>query len=553
MPMMRISPSLLLVLALIPVSAHAQFNPVRKFREAIDQTIEKAREKAKEKAKEKEQASKPASEQASEQASEPASEPAVKPVSAHPPNRFQQEKNSRNVTYAGYSKEFLEIKALLAQGKLAEVADHYEQADAKVRESTRTQNAYLRKTGFLTFVERGTLDLVRGDPESSIEDYDGAETVLERWNEQSKVVAGGRKFIGKVKGMVTGRDENVPYYGVGFERVLMLNGKTIAYVLSGDRKAYNVTRRAIDWQNTEKRKFDEERREAEAELKKRGGKKGRSLVSAVVDSITDAYSGTEAKASTVPSAFVNPFGFYMSGMIQEFESAADPSLVSNARISYEKALELNPRSPVLKQAVADMKNGGKRRGKHLVHVVAFDGFTPEKKLLQYQMALPNMILPVKLPIYEPVPSKVDLIRVLTASGARISDLSLVADIDAISLRHQSDEKPKQALNMLVDLGQTFGERTLFEQVPRGEALAKWRERMRTPDMRSWMSLPCSIYAARFLAPKSVKEIKIRSYDRKRRWLSTRSVELSKDGPTFIFIRSIDTQMYAYANQGLWFN
>lgn len=474
-------------------------------------------------------------------------------VSARPPSSHQLPAVTRPVSYAGYSQEFLEVKRLMAEGRFDEVASRYEQADAKVRKQAKDEKAYVQKTGFLTFVERGTLDLARGDFESAIEDYEGAETVLELRSDQSKFGEAGTKLFRKLKGIVVGKDEFAPYYGVGFERVLLLNGKTIAYVLRGDRKAYNVTRRAIDWQNTEKEKFEAERRETEAKLEEKRKDGDGSVVTAVLNSLTNAYSETEAKATTVPSAFVNPFGYYMSGMIQEFESTQDPSLRSNALISYQKALELNPESPVLVEAVKDMKKEGKRGAGRLVHVVAFDGFAPEKMVLDHQMALPNSTLHVKLPIYEPVSSEVAVIRITSNPGREIASLSLVADIDALSLRHQSDQKSKQSLDVLLTMAQTLGENFLLGDSSGGKAISKWREANRTPDMRSWMSLPSTISAARFIAPESVEEIQIHTYDSKGNELATRSVTLSETGPTFIFVRSIATQMQAYASKGLWFN
>ena len=54
-----------------------------------------------------------------------------------------------------------------------------------------------------------------------------------------------------------GSEEMANYELRGYEKVMLLNYKALCYMLMGDRKAYNVTRRAIDLQQAEWEKFKE--------------------------------------------------------------------------------------------------------------------------------------------------------------------------------------------------------------------------------------------------------------------------------------------------------
>ena len=86
---------------------------------------------------------------------------------------------------------------------------------------------------------------------------------------------------------------------------------------------------------------------------------------------------TEKKALTVPHAFVNPFGFYVAGVVQELDSYEDSSLRDNARISYKRRWNSTPKSAVIKGAVADLgKPADKSR--RLVNVIIADGLRREE-------------------------------------------------------------------------------------------------------------------------------------------------------------------------------
>ena len=462
-------------------------------------------------------------------------------------------KGGRTIKYTGYTKDFIKIKKKMLAGDFEGASKYFEKKEKKVRKKAKGDKLkFYQKMGFLDLVERGTLDLSRGEFDGSIDAFEGAEQVLRIRNTESKAKEKSKAFFG---GLLTsvGINEAAPYYGEAFEQILMLNGKAVAYLLKGDRLAYNVTRRSIDWQNTQKVAFDAEQQKIQRDLEEKKSSGTNPFYDVIERVVWDSYKDLETKAQEVPSAFVNPFGYYLAGMIQEFESVEDPSLMDNARISYSKALELSPKSTVIQQAYQAMKDGEKAGGRRLVHIISFDGFTPEKKMMQFKLPLPGgMIIPIKLPIYQPVSTLVSRTDV-TREGKAVADLDQIASVEAISLRYQSDQRPKQTLDVLIAVGISVGKRIAAQGNGFALAAIELSDMKIAPDMRSWMSLPKTISAARFYATDGMTSIELNTYDVDGNVLSTKTVGIAESGPTFVFVRSMDKQLQAYANQGLWLN
>ncbi len=447
--------------------------------------------------------------------------------------------------YAGYSKAFLPVKRMMRSGDLKGVEKFFAKREEKIRKDSKSRIDLINNIGLLRWMERGTLGLDTRQLDNAVEGFENAETIINLRKEDSQASDLFSSITSFAAETVTGNEEFQEYSGEGYEKVLMLNYKSIAYLLDGKRKAYNTTRRAIDWQNIEKNKFAKELREANAESSKE------STSSSSNNSYEASYKQYDKIANKVPSAYVNPFGYYVAGMVQEFESKDDRSLRDNARISYEKALELNPKSKVLKQAVKDMKKKY-NKGRRLVHIVVADGFVPEKKMLVYNVPTGNGVVPIKLTLYEPIPSSVARIEVQTTSGKRLAKLSTVADIEAITMRHQKDMEGFRTLRVTLAIARAIGVNQATKQLGLfGSLIGSAVNSMSAPDMRSWMSLPATLQAARIKISNNVSKVKIVSYNRKGKKLSSKTVKINKGSDNFIYARSIDKQLYVNGSKDLW--
>ncbi|MFH1076575.1 MAG: peptidoglycan-binding protein [Pseudomonadota bacterium] len=426
-----------------------------------------------------------------------------------------------------------------------------------VDERTGNQAAPPLTSEVLAYLEGGNLALCAGNVYQAVDKFACAENMLAR--NESGTKAGGWFKKGSTFAMETllGDEEMGEYKGEGYEKVFMLNLKSIAYLLAGERKAYNVTRRAIGWQETEKRRFEDKIREARekyaSEQNKQQGS-GQSILSSLNLSaiLAQEYAQMEKRAVTVPSAYVNPFGYYIAGVVQEFESFNEPSLRDNALISYKKALELNPDCRALKDIVGDIKKSP-LQGKRLVHVVAGDGFVPEKKLLRFGLQVDKTVVPVKLSMYVPVPSQVRRIEVTDMKGKKLATLSTIADVEAICLRQQKDTQPLRDLRVLLAIIRTCFEKGIYDGAGAiGKVIGDVREGMTTPDMRSWMSLPATMQIARFYVTEGTDQIKISTYDANGKKLASSITTLDPASHNFVSVRSIDKTLYVQANKKMWF-
>ncbi len=467
----------------------------------------------------------------------------VKPVPGHYPGNIHNKKKIQyQITYEGYSKDFVPIRNLIATG------------DFKRAYELEQQNIKDNGIDFLNSVEAGLLSTDTNHTLDAIDDFASAETYLKQMMGRSIAEESFTQYGLEAMSLISGKGDLVEYIGEPYERILMLNYKSIAYLLNGERKAYNVTRRAIDWQNIERKEFEknigEIKKQVNEKEKKPETEKASSYAPKAFDLIFNQYKRYQSKAKSIPSAYINPFGFYMAGIIQEFDSYEDASLRNNARISYKKALELNPRSKVIKRSIRATKRRPPRK-KRLVHVVVADGFAPEKKTLSFALNIAGGIVPIKSPLFEPVKSSVRTIKI-KAGRKVLATLSPIADIEAIILRNQLDKLPIEQARIMTQIGRNIGENLLWNQLGGIGVIGKlFRESFANPDMRAWMTLPKKISAARFYVSKRLKKITIISYDKRGRILAKKHVFLNRKSHNFIYARSIEKAMYAQVNKNLW--
>ncbi len=227
--------------------------------------------------------------------------------------------------------------------------------------------------------------------------------------------------------------------------------------------------------------------------------------------------------------------------------------MDNARISYKKALDLNPKSKLLQ--LAYKQTAKKRAATNLIQVVAFDGFAPEKKVLSFAVPMKDLTAPldVEIPVYNPIPSKVKTIKVTTPAGKVLTTLSPLASITSLAMRYQKDRLP---LVQALVISSTLRDALIKEMgnnymAGLGSLVGSIIDSAMEPNTSSWMSLPSDILGGRFHSSKGLKEIKVISYDAKGRQLAQKVVNLSKGDRHFVFVRSIDNTLTVYPSKTIW--
>ena len=310
---------------------------------------------------------------------------------------------SDNEALKTYAETYQPARDLLIAGKFDELKSKiisFEKRGVKtdekgeeVKEMTK-EEAYetlMENSSELSIMERGLLALNMGEIDRALFFFDVAEEKLNLADENS--TAGDHALAGvkSAVALATGASEISDYQVRGYEKVMILNYKALCYMLKGDRRAYNVTRRAIDLQQSEWEKFKQKETEFKAQKEKEaveaqeenekaqvaqqqeqssqqpqgvgsffsglgsvfggGNAQQTSASESLIDQKKQVYEQLDkmgvtkmdeesAKlASLVPSSYVNPFGDYMNAMMQEFDSYEDKTLRDNARISYKKVVE----------------------------------------------------------------------------------------------------------------------------------------------------------------------------------------------------------------------
>ena len=481
---------------------------------------------------------------------------------------------------AGYSHNFQSVRAYLRVGSFDLAVDEITEltavrvakaeADAKLRAGNDDDDTSWDKPEeeesievddpALMALEQGVLYMNIGDVESAEERFAAAEEALiQREEDSSKVGDFFSSMFSVVGEAIAGSGELDSYSPEPFEELLMLNFKSLTHLLQGQRKAYNVARRAADRQNEQREEFFEELKDSGNQQKEFERRRQRNdgndlfVVEGWLQEIVGRYSNV---AERVPSAYVNPLGFYVVGMINEIESYADPSLRDNARIAYGKALELNPQSPVLKEAVQAMAQRFARDDHKVVHVLAGVGLAPEKRVATYGFLADKeygTILPLKFPIYEPTADRVARIEVRDITGRRLyGELSSVADIEAIALRYQKDRLPIETVRFILGLYPRLMERSIWSGLGQlGEKIAAYRDASINPDMRSWSTLPGHVSALRLVVPEGTSQLQVITYDRAGTRLASQRVTLDQVAHSFVYARAINNGLSAITGHAAW--
>lgn len=469
------------------------------------------------------------------------------------------------VVYKGYARRYLPIKQLIFDGGLEQAVSYYESngktqiAPAEAHwTAAEPSHVQLQQPGqinlrdnslkFLNQLELGAMQLDSGRFLDAIKNLQKAQKIVEK-RENKSVLSG---FGGKILSggaSVLGLGDHTPYYGEGFEKVLMLNYQSLGYLLDGNRNAYNVGRMAMDWQLREERKFLDNVSKVNKQLAKTGQSNSWEK-----SGLAKKYEPYEVRAKRVASAFVNPFGWYIAGLIQEFDSYGDRSTWSNAHNAYKKALELTPDNKMIANIIETMgQRSGPKTGSNLLHIVVSDGFAPEKKVLVSNLTLAHEVIPLEIPLYQPVTNNIGKIVLQSSSGKTLATLSEIADIEALAMRHQKDSQPMRKLTIALSILRATAQTQMESRSQIGGLFSKASKKLeiQSPDTRSWMSLPSRMMAARIHLKPGTKRVQLVTYNQQGKVVSRTPIEINPSDHNFIYGRNMGPTMQAYRTESLW--
>jgi len=319
------------------------------------------------------------------------------------------------------------------------------------------------------------------------------------------------RIIRRSAAFVTGRDELAVYVQRDYERILQLNYLALSYLVAGDRRAYNVNRLAIEEQDLARRNFEEDIGRAQERLTRaRGDATNGQKAATVGDAFASEFTAYERVSGRVPSAYVNPLGFYLSGAIQEITSVERPALRGNARASYQAALELAGTSPQLTSAITAMQ-APPAPGERILHIIIGEGFAPSRQAMLYGVQLDQQIVPVRIPIFTPTSSPVTRVQFAPARGAPIARLDPIGDVEAMVMRSQQDRMPQMLLGVIASAWRASTEQRFAADMGEfASAVMQFKQNFDSPDMRSWATLPAKFHVARVRLPAGQTNFRVDS-------------------------------------------
>ncbi|MCD8338971.1 MAG: hypothetical protein LUC43_02040, partial [Burkholderiales bacterium] len=364
--------------------------------------------------------------------------------------------------------------------------------------------------------------------------------------------------FGKTAGAaITGAEELRDYELKGFEKVMLLDYKALTYLLTGDyEKAYNVARRAIDTQQEEYEKFqkelakiEEEKDEVRDSGKLTGEKKAETAQ--LVKVINGTFTKEQlAKATKVKSAYVNPFGDYMNGMILEIDStvAHSGTDTGSVKTAYKKAYELNKTCVACREGES-ARESGIPKGMKVVQVILADGFSPSRVEKTQEIKTKTYNGGVNYSDLQLHPSQ--LHRATVSIGGQTKQLSNLTNMESLIARDELDRLPwRRAMMLAAIIKQTAAAAAQEVGNEKGNAglaltatlLGAVSRAAQHADTRSWMSLPNQILVARLIVPQNQHSVTLNTFGAGGKKLASRTVQLKGTDSTVIYATSYDGQL-----------
>ncbi|MBF0446519.1 MAG: hypothetical protein HQL68_13130 [Magnetococcales bacterium] len=486
-------------------------------------------------------------------------------------------------TYRGYSKLYQPVAALQLAGKNQEAQKVYRNlvlipqkksaVDKQNSGSVKVEKFKDENNSFLNLVELASLEIDAGNGKEAAKHLTAARLELARQLDSSVVGSGVSSAFAFGVETLVGDEELSTYSGEGLERVLMLNLYSLAYLLEGDRKAYNAALRSMTVQKHEERAFikqlDKIRREnrsKEQEIESVGVDN-----SDIQDQISKEYDKYKSVAKRVENAYAIPFGWYLAGVIKEFDSyrggRQDSVLLHQAVVLYQRALDIAKLNHMPHKELAKLlrnlkKNsrgsGEEIRDKKILHVLIGDGVVPEKKILSLNVPVKQTVIPLQIPLYEPIDNKTKRVALHIKQNGKWQQMPLnsIADIEANFMRYQEDRKPYLFARVLLAFGRTILEKRALEKAGTfGSIIGQVRDSMTHPDTRSWRSVPASFEASRYeLDPKHGKtQLRLISYGKGDKRLGHKDFWVDAASHNFVYIRSMQNAVTVHNSKKLWIN
>lgn len=399
---------------------------------------------------------------------------------------------------------------LLLSGCASVFSSYPDQADGWLRSYQNGQTDTLISTltsklddkdGLLYGLELGRLAQLGGQPEASKLGFEAAFREFETIDEQAKLRASAAV---SGAGAMISNDNAIPYKGQDYERIFAHSYQALNYLKLGNAEGAAVELRranleqtvAADKRNKEIAKAEAKAEEEDIDLNQHEG----------------SFAGLNQAAGRVKSSFQNAYTFYLSAVF--WEAARD---YNAALVDLKRAYEINPNALFIEE---DIRRVQRRMGDRVNAqlpgpnegslVILFEqGRVQPKRAFSLPIPTIHGAFAVSFPTYDP--ADITPAVPLTAAdseGNGVLRTQVIAEVGAMAARSLKEEIPGMLVRQTLRAATKYAvQKQANEANPfAGLATNLYNLVSEQADLRSWLSLPLYVQAARAIVPAGEKQI-----------------------------------------------
>lgn len=363
------------------------------------------------------------------------------------------------------------------------------------------------RDGLLYALELGRLAQLGGDIETSMNAFNTAFQRFEQRDEQAKLRASGA--VDGTAAMLT-NDNALPYQGDDYERIFAHSYQALNYLNQRNAEGAAVELRRA---NLEQTVAAERREKAIAKAEEKAAKAKEEGKEVDPGRFDNEFAGLNAAAGRVKSSFQNAYTFYLSAVF--WEAAGD---YNAALVDLKKAFEINPDAAFIEEDIKRLRRrqGDRVEGARLPNkdegslVVLFEqGRVAAKREIKLPIPTIHGAFAIAFPTYDAsdIPAPVPL-TVTDGSGQGLLRTQVIAEVSAMAARSLKEEIPGMLLRQTLRAASKYAvQKQANDANPfAGLATNLYNLVSENADLRSWLTLPAHIQAARTIVPAGQKSI-----------------------------------------------
>lgn len=379
---------------------------------------------------------------------------------------------------APYPSQTVRIREAMAQ-------DRFEHAYEMLTPGVSSNDA------ILYLQERGRVSSLAGAYAKSNEDFEQAVFLIEDNQKKAKI---SLSDLGNDAIATVSNDNLIPYPGYAYEKVFIHTFEALNYLSQDMLEDALVEVRKAQNEHT----FAEYIRRKELAKAAYDAKRYDIKLDDQEDELNEVYKQLNAAAGEVKSEFENAYAFYVSGVLYEIAHELD-----NARVSYQKALEMYPKNPYLKDAVKRTRKQSKglQADEGRVVILYEQGMVPAPEQVKIPIPWSGRIYTITVPFYAGPSIAGPPLSIGLASGRLLGETHPLCITRTLAARALKDRYPAIIIRHLLRLvvrdqtqkqAQKKDNRGLL-----GFATAVLGFIVDNADLRSWLTLPQSAQVADF--------------------------------------------------------